>query len=525
MILDTTSKLIEAKCGEADVTTQCEYTTAYEDISVAAGTFVPGASDGSLNSTTNVTLVASPAGSTQRRVKEISIYNADTVNHTVTVSYYDGTNTEILVYCTITPGQTLWYGGGSWTILFGATGNTVIIGGTIDNTIIGGTTPAAGTFTTLKETTAPGATDNSDAVITSAWATSNLVSSALAQSLTAAEQAQAGENIAAGIQGNSLGSVNKFRNPGFDVAQRGTSGTVSAGNTAYTLDGWQISATGAGAAWSQVFASVGYGNALKIACASGLTACTLQARIESFIASQLFANKTTVRAITVTFPIYNATGATITAQIATGYASSQDSFGTVTSDLSATNLQSVANGAYGTLSYTFIPNVNLYLGYQIQLQFGGALNAASGYVAILGADIRATPGVTTGQNNTPPPVDIRPIAIEMPFNQRYYETSYNMGVAPGTASTVGALSMLQISSTNVAIQVPFKEPKRSTPTMVYYSPATGTSGKVAINNAATDVGASSSGALGEFGDTVGNASGSLSSTEYVYVHFAASSEL
>lgn len=150
MILDNTSKTIQVVLGEAKTTTNPEYTAAYEDINVAGGTFVPGASDGSLNGVTLVTVVAAPASSTQRRVKELSVYNADTVNHTVTVQYYDGTNTELLVYTTIAPGQTLWYGGGSWQVLFGSTGNAVIItGGTIDGTTIGATTPEPGTFTKI----------------------------------------------------------------------------------------------------------------------------------------------------------------------------------------------------------------------------------------------------------------------------------------------------------------------------------------------------------------------------------------
>ena len=90
MILDTTSKTIQVVLGEAAATTQPEYTTAYENIAVAAGTFLPGATDGSLNGTTPVTVVASPASSVQRRVKEISVCNVDTVVHTVTVEYYDG---------------------------------------------------------------------------------------------------------------------------------------------------------------------------------------------------------------------------------------------------------------------------------------------------------------------------------------------------------------------------------------------------------------------------------------------------
>jgi hypothetical protein len=49
------------------------------------------------------------------------------------------------------------------------------------------------------------------------------------------------------------GYVNKFRNPGMDIAQRGTSGSVTSGTTAYTLDGWMVSATGHAVSWAQEY--------------------------------------------------------------------------------------------------------------------------------------------------------------------------------------------------------------------------------------------------------------------------------
>jgi Major tropism determinant N-terminal domain len=229
--------------------------------------------------------------------------------------------------------------------------------------------------------------------------------------------ATSGSNI---IFGEPGGFLNKFRNGAMDVAQRGTSGTVSASSTAYALDGWQITASGAGAAWSQQYNQNLAGNALRISCVSGLTACTLQQRIESCVAAQLLAANRATQQVTIQFTIYNNSGASITAKIATGYASAQDNFSTVTVDLAATNQQAIANGTSGTVAYSFTPSASLGNGYQVQLQFGGALNAASGYVDISLADIRATASVATGLNSNPPPPETRPVAIETKFDQRYY---------------------------------------------------------------------------------------------------------
>ena len=76
-ILDNTSKTTQIVLGEVIATAQPQYTASYEDINVAGGTFVAGATNGVLNGTTPVTVVGSPGASTQRRIKEISVYNAD----------------------------------------------------------------------------------------------------------------------------------------------------------------------------------------------------------------------------------------------------------------------------------------------------------------------------------------------------------------------------------------------------------------------------------------------------------------
>lgn len=240
------------------------------------------------------------------------------------------------------------------------------------------------------------------------------------------------------------GFLNKFRNPGFDIAQRGTSGSVSAGTTAYTLDGWQISATGAAAAWSRQTNNDVAGNDLVISCATGLTALTVQQRIESYLAWQLRAAQNTgVAPITIQFGIVNRSGATITPQLATQYPNATDNFSAVTTDLVATNLQSIANGAYGTVAYTFTPNNSINQGYQIQLLFGGACNAASGSISIFWAGVRATPGVTAGLNSNPPQPEIPPVAAEMALCQRYYQSylsAANFIQVQGYQSAGGSMS-------------------------------------------------------------------------------------
>lgn len=117
MILDTTSKTIEVILGGAITTNQLEITADWVDTQNGL-TFAPGGTLLLTNGVTAVTAVASPAANTQRQVKAITVYNADTVNAVVTVRLFDGTNRRRHVVVTLTPGQSLVFTPeGGWSIL------------------------------------------------------------------------------------------------------------------------------------------------------------------------------------------------------------------------------------------------------------------------------------------------------------------------------------------------------------------------------------------------------------------------
>lgn len=72
-----------------------------------AFTAVNGATDGVLNGTTPVTLVAAPAGGTNRLVKTITVYNDDTAAVTVELRKVSGGGTRILCRVTLDVDDTL----------------------------------------------------------------------------------------------------------------------------------------------------------------------------------------------------------------------------------------------------------------------------------------------------------------------------------------------------------------------------------------------------------------------------------
>ena len=85
LVLDATTKTIQAVMSGAAATNNPEFTAAYADST--SSSLTEGANDGALNGTSAVTLVQAPGSSTQRVIKWITIQNKDTAAVTVTITY------------------------------------------------------------------------------------------------------------------------------------------------------------------------------------------------------------------------------------------------------------------------------------------------------------------------------------------------------------------------------------------------------------------------------------------------------
>ena len=95
LVLDATSKSLRMVLGEAHTTNPVDFTVAYAD--EVSSVFTAGGGPAQSNGTTNAELLAAPGASTQRVVKDITIYNNDTVSHVVTL-YYRVTATDYVFY-------------------------------------------------------------------------------------------------------------------------------------------------------------------------------------------------------------------------------------------------------------------------------------------------------------------------------------------------------------------------------------------------------------------------------------------
>lgn len=99
MFLDTTSKSVRIFLSGAITTNQAVVNSDWGDNTTT--TYTAGSADFLTNGVTPVTIVASPAASTQRIVQRINVYNADTAPITVTVQTVNGANNRTEITATL----------------------------------------------------------------------------------------------------------------------------------------------------------------------------------------------------------------------------------------------------------------------------------------------------------------------------------------------------------------------------------------------------------------------------------------
>lgn len=103
-VLDATTESIVVAMSGAAATTNPDFTSAWADDTGSA--FTEGSTDGALNGTNSVTLVAAPAAATRRVVKNITIYNKDTAAVTITVSFNNNSTLRNIAKVTLAVGDT-----------------------------------------------------------------------------------------------------------------------------------------------------------------------------------------------------------------------------------------------------------------------------------------------------------------------------------------------------------------------------------------------------------------------------------
>lgn len=127
MYLSTANDRIEIVTDASAATTEPVFTASYQDITSAGMTLPQSSSQGSTAGTTDTTLVAAPAASTNRQVTYMSVFNSDTAARTIRI-YKDVSGTEYnLCLTTLQVGDTLeWSRETGWHILSTSAQESVI---------------------------------------------------------------------------------------------------------------------------------------------------------------------------------------------------------------------------------------------------------------------------------------------------------------------------------------------------------------------------------------------------------------
>jgi hypothetical protein len=282
---------------------------------------------------------------------------------------------------------------------------------------------------------------------------------------------------------------NRIINGNMAVAQRGTSFSSPIG---YTVDRWGIGYTGsAPASAAQVAGPSGYQYALQVTGAAGNTIVAIYQPIESKNCADLVG-----KSITISVTIFCSTAQTVGWNLF--YANSADSFG------SSTSIQT-GSWAVGTTAQRFTATINnlpagAANGLQLNIQPNNFGAFTSGTITLTGVQLEVGTKAT--------PYEMQIYSDQLAQCQRYYEMSYNSGIAPGTNITAAVNGQAWFTPSNSNVTgieysgtIPYRVSKRTSPTGRYWDLA-GNASKISndTSNNNKSVGAGAVfGSVGEWG--------------------------
>jgi len=347
---------------------------------------------------------------------------------------------------------------------------------------------------------------------------------------------------------NYDGFKNRLINSAMVIDQRNAGASVTPTTATYGLDRWKMSApVSSKYSFQQNAGSVtpptGFTNYLGI---TSLSAYSVGAS-EPFIAQQYIEGYNvadlgwgTANAKTVTLSFWVRSSLTGTFGGALGNANATRSY-PFTYSISVANTWTqisvtIAGDTTGTWNTTNGVGLAVYIGFGVGSTLSGTAGSWAGaeYYSATGAtSVVGTNGATfylTGvqleKGSTATSFDYRPYGTELALCQRYFSTTYNTGVAVGTASSPGAaFHVMDAAMSYGALYWALPVKMRATPTTVSYSTNSGASGKFFTNSGAGDIAAGAGGFDGMSGVTFNVSNVNVTASSYIVAQFTASAEL
>ena len=342
-----------------------------------------------------------------------------------------------------------------------------------------------------------------------------------------------------------FGFKNRIINGAMVIDQRNAGASVTPTNAGYTLDRWQARLSQASKFTVQqnagsVTPPTGFTSYLGVTSSSAYTVGStdffaIQQNIEAFNVSDLSWGNANAKAVTLSFWVRSSLTGTFGGSVfeaQNGFPSFPFSY-TVSS---ANTWQQINVTISSPTSGTWQAGNNLAsICVQFSLGCGSTLQGTANnwnystlyrtvpsetqVVGTNGATFYIT-GVQLEKGSTATSFDYRPYGTELALCQRYFEKSYDLSATPGTVTTNGQSYWVAPASLG-RLSISFQTKKRTVPTIILYSPATGASGNVRDVTVGADV-ATSAGNTGE--QATLSIYSSTASREYSQ-HWTASAEL
>lgn len=283
---------------------------------------------------------------------------------------------------------------------------------------------------------------------------------------------------------------NKIINGDMRIDQRNAGAAVTPASGAYTLDRWSVEMTQASKFSVQqnagsVTPPTGFANYLGVTSLSAYSVTStdyfiLSQPIEGFNIADLAWGSASAQTITMSFWVRSSLTGTFGGSLVSNLAARNYVYSytinaantweyktiTISGDTAGTWLTNNGAGVFVRFCIGAGSSVTTTSG-----TWSGSINrSATGQTSIVGTN-GATfyiTGVQFEAGSVATPFERRSFAQELLLCQRYYEKSYNLDVAVGSQSTIGA-PRLRPPSADFWFYVQYKTTKRSTPTCVVYS--------------------------------------------------------
>jgi len=351
------------------------------------------------------------------------------------------------------------------------------------------------------------------------------------------------------FDGGPLGMRNRIINGNMAIDQRNAGAQITAANltsSTYMVDRWQYFSSQAAKFTAQqnagaVTTAVGFPNYLGMTVASAVTVgatdyFSISQPVEGFNFADFAWGTASAKTVTLSFVVYSSLTGTFGGTLKNSAGTRSYPF--TYSIPSANTWTTISVTVAGDTSGTWVGATN---GIGCYVQFGLGVGstysgtagawAATNYVSATGAvsvvgTASATfyiTGVQLEVGSVATPFERRQYGHEITLCQRYYQKSYNIDVAPGTAGAAGAIGSILNSGGAGYTTAHLKVPMRTTPTTVtiYNGSFTGSTGTWTDGGAGAP--ATSANLTGASNIVFYTTGGAGSST--VFGHFTAAAEL